>query len=156
MFPCIYYAQSWPLQRFCVAYSVHVSTFTDRGVLSAYHYKEHTWYEIMDTTNTPLEPSPIYIFTTRMTLLWTNSLGPQQFIIMRLHCTYMQNLVRHLKFVAKEAHEVAYDDQKMLSSQSSKSELERYALHVPVRVQIHIPVTSLLSGYCVLCTYIHK
>ena len=42
----------------------------------------------------------------------------------------MQNLVRHLKFVAKEAHEVAYDDQKMLSSQSSKSELERYALHV--------------------------
>ena len=37
----------------------------------------------------------------------------------------MQNLVRHLKFVAKEAQEVAYDDQQLLYSQP-KSELERY------------------------------
>ncbi|CAI8041624.1 hypothetical protein GBAR_LOCUS23123 [Geodia barretti] len=45
-----------------------------------------------------------------------------------------QNLVRHLKFVAKEAHEVAYDDQKMLSSQSSKSELERDVYQLQTQV----------------------
>ena len=49
---------------------------------------------------------------------------------------YMQNLVRHLKFVAKESQEVAYGDQQMLFSQP-KSELERY-IHMTSGIIISI------------------
>lgn len=44
---------------------------------------------------------------------------------------YLQNLMRHLKFVEDESQQMAYDDQK-LSLTQFKSELERYVIEMSI------------------------
>lgn len=58
---------------------------------------------------------------------------------------YIQNLIRHLKFVEDESQQMAYDDQK-LSVTQFRAELERYVIEKSM-------YTALMYRICVCSTF---
>lgn len=58
---------------------------------------------------------------------------------------YIQNLMRHLKFVEDESQQMAYDDQK-LSVTQFRAELERYVIEISM-------YTALMYRTCLCSTF---